>query len=92
MSLFFWLTAFKLKYHFFHFIEDQDYLVHFTSVTPEKLRYRLLNVEADEGIKLTLWYSRSNRLDVYVDDVYVKATNVRIDSNGRYISSMPKGK
>jgi hypothetical protein len=49
-------------------------------------------VENDKGIKLTVWYSRSNRLDVYVDDVYVMATNVRIDGNGRYISSMPKGK
>lgn len=55
------------------------------------MRYRLLNVDLDEAIKLTVWYSRSNRLDVYVDDNFVLATNARIDGQGRYISSMPKG-
>lgn len=73
-------------------IADEEFLVHFTSVTPKHMRYRLLNVDHDEGIKLTVWYSRSNRLDVFLDDIYIMATNARLDGNGRYISSMPKGR
>lgn len=70
---------------------DKDYLLHFTSTTPEHMRYRLLNVDPSEGIKLTVWYSRPNRLDVFVDGVFKIATNARIDSNNRYIMTMPKG-
>ncbi|XP_053372863.1 fibrocystin-L-like [Mercenaria mercenaria] len=70
---------------------DKEYLVHLSSVTPKHIRYRLLNANPDEGIKLTLWYSRSNRLDVYVDDDFVLATNAKIDSNGRYITTAPNG-
>ncbi|XP_052805044.1 fibrocystin-L-like isoform X2 [Mya arenaria] len=70
---------------------DKEFLIHFTGTTPEKMRYRLLNVDPEEGVKLTVWYSRPNRLDVFVDGVYKIATNARIDSNGRYITSMPTG-
>lgn len=55
------------------------------------MRYRLLNVDPNEGIKLTVWYSRPNRLDVFVDGVFKIATNARIDGEGRYIITMPKG-
>ena len=65
--------------------------MHFTSTTPKSMRYRLINTQADEAIKLTVWYSRSNRLDVFVDGTFVIATNARIDNNGRYILTMPKG-
>lgn len=75
----------------FILISDKDYLMHFTSVAPEHLRYRLLNTAADKGIKLTVWYSKPNRLDVFVDDVFVEATNVNVDSNGRHITSVPTG-
>lgn len=66
-------------------------MIHFTSTTPEHMRYRLLNVDSDKVVKLTVWYSRPNRLDVFVDDQYVMATNGRT-KNGRYIIDMPKGK
>ena len=56
------------------------------------MRYRLLNVDSNEGIKLTVWYSRPNRLDVFVNGQFKIATNARIDSNQRYIITMPKGK
>ncbi|XP_053372849.1 fibrocystin-L-like [Mercenaria mercenaria] len=70
---------------------DKAYLVHFTGTTPRHMRYRLFNANGDEGFKLTVWYSRPNRLDVFVDDKFVIATNAKIDLFGRYIISMPKG-
>ncbi|XP_053372850.1 fibrocystin-L-like [Mercenaria mercenaria] len=72
-------------------VMDKDYLVHFTGTTPRHMRYRLFNANADEGFKLTVWYSRPNRLDVFVDDKFVIATNAKIDRFDRYIISMPKG-
>jgi len=72
-------------------LADHEFLIHFTGTTPEKMRYRLLNVDANQGVKLTVWYSRPNRLDVFVDGQYVIATNARIDANDRYIISMPTG-
>ncbi|XP_045210443.2 fibrocystin-L-like isoform X2 [Mercenaria mercenaria] len=70
---------------------DKEYLMHFTSKTPEDMRYRLLNVESDKSIKLSVWYAGRSRLDVYVDGVYVKPTNVRIDDNGRHVFLMGTG-
>ncbi|KAL4228989.1 Fibrocystin-L [Mactra antiquata] len=70
---------------------DEEYLMHFTSTTPKHMRYRLLNVDPTEAIKLTVWYSRPNRLDVFVDGVFHIATNARIGANDRYIISMPTG-
>ena len=54
------------------------------------MRYRLINVDSEKVVKLTVWYSRPNRLDVFVDGQYVMATNARTH-NGRYILTMPKG-
>ena len=65
--------------------------MHFTSVTPVHMRYMLLNVDPEDAIKLTVWYSKPNRLDVFVDGDYVQATNARTTANGNYILDMPEG-
>ncbi|XP_053388767.1 fibrocystin-L-like isoform X2 [Mercenaria mercenaria] len=69
---------------------SKSYLLHFTRTTPRHVRYSILNVGPNEGIKLTVWYSGPNRLDVFVDGEFAIATNARIDKNGRYILTMPK--
>ena len=71
-------------------IAEKEYLVHFTSTTPFHMRYTLLNTDT-EAIKLTVWYSRPNRLDVYVDGNYIMATNARINHLGFYVLEMPIG-
>ena len=65
--------------------------MHFTRTTPRNLHFQLLNVNPNEGVKLTVWHSRPNRLDVFVQGEYVISTNARIDDNGRYIITMPTG-
>ena len=79
---------------FFVFVlfPDKEYLMHFTSTTPFHMRYMLLNTDNSDVIKLTVWYSRPNRLDVYVDGNYVMATNARINHLGFYVLDMPIGK
>ena len=71
---------------------DKEYLLHFTSTTPLHMRYMLLNSDDTEVIKLTVWYSRPNRLDVYVDGNYIMATNARINHLGFYVLEMPIGR
>ena len=70
---------------------DKEYLVHFTSVTPVHMRYLLLNTGSEDAIKLTVWYSKPNRLDVFVDGDYVQATNARTTDGGNYILDSPVG-
>ena len=70
---------------------DEDYLVHFTSVTPDHMRYMILNADESDAIKLTVWYSKPNRLDVFVDGDYVMATNARLTDGGQYVLDMPQG-
>ena len=74
---------FSLLQIFFIFFADKDYLLHFTSVLPIHLRYMLLNTEPEDGIKLNVWYSKPNRMDVFVDGVYVDPTNARTTDSGR---------
>ncbi|WAR05573.1 PKHL1-like protein, partial [Mya arenaria] len=70
---------------------DHEFLIHFTSTTPEHLRYYLLNSEPDDAVKLSIWYSRPNRLDLFVDGTFVISTNAEIDENGYYKTIMPTG-
>ena len=72
------------------FFTEKEYLMHFTSTTPFHMRYTLLNTDT-EAIKLTVWYSRPNRLDVYVGGNYVIAKNARINHLGFYVIDMPIG-
>ena len=55
------------------------------------MRYMILNAEDSDAIKLTVWYSKPNRLDVFVDGDYVIATNARLTDGGNYVMDMPQG-
>lgn len=68
---------------------ENEYLLHFTGTTPFHMRYTLLNTDK-EAIKLTVWYSRPNRLDVYVNGTYIMAKNARINHLGFYVLDIPK--
>ena len=65
--------------------------MHFTSVNPAHLRYMILNAEAEDAIKLTVWYSKKNRLDVFVDGDYVEPTNARTTASGNVVLDTPEG-
>ncbi|KAH3704514.1 hypothetical protein DPMN_079570 [Dreissena polymorpha] len=56
------------------------------------MRYRLLNAGQDDAVKLRVWYSRLNRLDLFVDGTYLISTNAEITSGGYYKTLMPKGR
>ncbi|KAM8840499.1 PKHD1 like 1, tandem duplicate 1 isoform 3-T3 [Spinachia spinachia] len=50
--------------------------VFFTSVSPQKLRLMMLNADPSESVIVSVFYSKPQRLDVYVDNSLVAPTNV----------------
>ncbi|XP_026156055.1 fibrocystin-L-like [Mastacembelus armatus] len=49
--------------------------IFFTSVSPQKLRLMMLNAAPSESVRVSVFYSKPQRLDVYVDNVLVAPTN-----------------
>nr|XP_046273956.1 PKHD1 like 1, tandem duplicate 1 [Scatophagus argus] len=49
--------------------------VFFTSVSPQKLRLMMLHADPSESIVVSVFYSKPQRLDVYVDNKLVAPTN-----------------
>lgn len=54
-----------------------------TSKAPRHIRFRLLNVNDNIGVKIRFWFTERNRKDVYADNTLVKATNTGVDANGK---------
>ncbi|XP_054461971.1 PKHD1 like 1, tandem duplicate 1 [Anoplopoma fimbria] len=64
--------------------------VFFTSVSPQKLRLMMLNSDPSESIVVSVFYSKPQRLDVYVDNNLVAPTNVLWNSdNSDYTLKKP---
>ncbi|KAK9526506.1 hypothetical protein VZT92_015203 [Zoarces viviparus] len=55
--------------------------VFFTSVSPQKLRLVMLNADPSESIIVSVFYSKPQGLDVYVDNNLVAPTNVLWNSD-----------
>uniref|UniRef100_A0A8D0AJK6 PKHD1 like 1 n=1 Tax=Sander lucioperca TaxID=283035 RepID=A0A8D0AJK6_SANLU len=55
----------------------RSYDVFFTSVSPQKLRLMMLNADPSESIMVSVFYSKPQRLDVYVDNNLIAPTNVQ---------------
>ncbi|XP_042362122.1 fibrocystin-L-like [Plectropomus leopardus] len=49
--------------------------VYFTSVSPQKLRLMMLNSDPSESVVVSVFYSKPQRYDVYVDNNLVAPTN-----------------
>ncbi|KAL4228553.1 Fibrocystin-L [Mactra antiquata] len=81
----------RLRVSLFHALvaTGEEYKIHFTGVSPKNMRLRMLNADSSEKVMVSLWYSSSNRLDLYVDDTYMAPTNAR-DDNGNTVYDPPK--
>ncbi|KAK3716577.1 hypothetical protein RRG08_039372 [Elysia crispata] len=55
-----------------------------SSTNPKKMRFMLMNSNADECVRLSIWSLQQNRLEVDVDGVVVNPKNGYTDSNGRF--------
>ncbi|XP_042290990.1 PKHD1 like 1, tandem duplicate 1 [Thunnus maccoyii] len=51
--------------------------IFFSSVSPQKLRLMMLNADPSESIMVSVFYSKPQRLDVYVDNNLIPPTNAK---------------
>ncbi|XP_056378584.1 fibrocystin-L-like [Hyla sarda] len=56
---------------------NKSYQAFFTSTSPQKLRLKLLNTDNTKSVIVGIYYSNPQRLDVYVNNVYVSPTNIQ---------------
>lgn len=54
---------------------NKSYDVFLTSTVPNQIRFRILDADASFKVRLSLHYTTSNRIDVYMDGNYVAPTN-----------------
>ena len=54
---------------------NQTFEVHMTSTPPQHMRYHLLNSNYDDFVIVKFYYPKRQRYDVFVDDIFVPATN-----------------
>ncbi|XP_051729222.1 fibrocystin-L-like [Ctenopharyngodon idella] len=56
---------------------NKSFDIYFTSTTPQKLRLMLLNAGPTEAVRVAVFYSNPQRLDVYVNNSLVGPTNAQ---------------
>lgn len=55
--------------------------MYFTGTNPQNLRMHLLNSELNDAVLLAVYYKVRQRLDVYVNNVYLQPLNVVYKNN-----------
>ncbi|XP_066271168.1 fibrocystin-L-like [Branchiostoma lanceolatum] len=64
----------------------QDYLIHYTGVSPRESRYFMLNADDDDTLVVGIYFSNPERLDVYADGIYVLPKNDAGDGDGTVLA------
>ncbi|XP_067888793.1 PKHD1 like 1, tandem duplicate 1 [Heterodontus francisci] len=54
---------------------NKSYDLYFTSTSPQNQRLLLLNTDDSKAVRLAIYYSTSQRLEVYVNNIFVPPTN-----------------
>ena len=54
---------------------NQTFEVHMTSTPPKHIRYHLLNSGSQDFVIVKFWYPKRQRYDVFVNGIFVPATN-----------------
>ncbi|XP_065144791.1 fibrocystin-L-like [Paramisgurnus dabryanus] len=76
-----WCTGYacKKRVSMFHSIvaTNKSFEIYFTSTTPQKLRLMMLNAKTTEAVRVAIFYSNPQRLDVYLNDNLVAPTNAQ---------------
>ncbi|KAG2464816.1 PKHL1 protein, partial [Polypterus senegalus] len=74
-----WCTGYSCRRRLstFHTIvaANKSFSVYFTSTSPQSLRLMLLNADNSKAVRVAIFYSNPQRLDVYANDLLVAPTN-----------------
>ncbi|OCT77100.1 fibrocystin-L [Xenopus laevis] len=68
---------------------NKSFDIYFTSTSPQSLRLILLNSDNSKAVRVGIFYSNPQRLDVYVNNSYVLPTNGDVQSNGDVLFKEP---
>ncbi|XP_061168814.1 fibrocystin-L-like [Saccostrea echinata] len=69
---------------------EKEFLLHYTSVSPQKSRFFLLDAKPNDCISLSIWYSQPWRLDVYHNGEFIMPPNARYAGiDKRYVVDPP---
>ncbi|OCT77099.1 hypothetical protein XELAEV_18032294mg, partial [Xenopus laevis] len=81
----------KKRVSLFHAIvaTNKSFDIYFTSTSPQSLRLILLNSDNSKAVRVGIFYSNPQRLDVYVNNSYVLPTNGDVQSNGGVLFKEP---
>jgi hypothetical protein len=63
--------------------------IYFNGVSPKTLRLHLLNVNSSDSMRVAIFYSNAERLDVYNGDILVHPENAALNSDGHWITQAP---
>ena len=55
-----------------------------TGVNPQRTKFYLINADEDDRVRLAVYYSTPQRLDVFADSVYIYPENAEITNDGGY--------
>ncbi|XP_072025340.1 fibrocystin-L-like [Amphiura filiformis] len=63
----------------------KEYGVYFSSINPQRMRLHLLNAVITQKVVVGIYYANPQRLDVYVNGLYIMPTNGKLNENGDFV-------
>ncbi|XP_053322520.1 fibrocystin-L [Spea bombifrons] len=68
---------------------NKSYDIFFTSSSPQNLRLILLNTDSTKAVRVGIFFSNPQRLDVYANGTYVYPSNAEFKGNGKDFTLKP---
>lgn len=68
---------------------NKTYDIYLTGSPTNQLRFRILNADANFKVRLSMYYSTSQRIDLYLNNTFINATNA-VDQNGKMVLKDPE--
>ncbi|MEE6507574.1 hypothetical protein FKM82_026763 [Ascaphus truei] len=68
---------------------NKSYDIFFTSVSPQNLRLMLLNADNTKVVRAAIYFSSPQRLDVYVNNVFISPNNAQWDRRNKDFTLKP---
>merc|ERR1719223_2174284 len=65
-------------------VMNKEYKIYLTSTQPQSFRYLLIDATASQKIKISVYYTKNQRLDLYYKGKYIPPTNAQETSPGQY--------
>ena len=75
------LTLFDCQLNAF---SGKTYDIYLTGTNPQHTRFYLINADEDDRVRIAIYYSTPQRLDVFADSTFIYPENAEITDDGGY--------